>query len=52
MISIPLSDDLMIANLIATVIVDVNGFISTIDHFLASVYAYGLDHMRVIVDGN
>jgi len=51
-ISIPLSDDLMIANLIATVIVDVNGFISTIDHFLASVYAYGLDHMRVIVDGN
>jgi len=36
----------------ATVIGNEKGFISTIEHFLSAVYAYGIDNMRVIVNGN
>ena len=36
----------------ATVIGSQKGFISTIEHFLSAVYAYGIDNMRVVVNGN
>jgi len=50
--SIPLSPDNVIDTRMATVIGNEKGFISTIEHFLSAVYAYGIDNMRVIVDGN
>jgi len=51
--SIALSPSSVIDTRMATVIGDKEkGFISTIEHFLAAVYAYGIDNMRVIVDGN
>jgi len=51
-LSIPLSPDSVIDTRMATVIGSEKGFISTIEHFLSAVYAYGIDNMRVIVDGN
>jgi len=36
----------------ATVIGSEKGFISTIEHFLSAIYGYGIDNLRVIVDGN
>ncbi|WP_373031185.1 UDP-3-O-acyl-N-acetylglucosamine deacetylase [Sulfurovum sp.] len=50
--SIPLSPDSVIDTRMATVIGNEKGYISTIEHFLSSVYAYGIDNIRVIVDGN
>ena len=50
--SIPLSPDSVINTRMATVIGNEKGSISTIEHFLSAVYAYGIDNMRVIVDGN
>ena len=50
--SIPLSPDSVINTRMATVIGSEKGSISTIEHFLSAVYAYGIDNMRVIVDGN
>ena len=49
---IPLSPDSVIDTRMATVIGKEKGYISTIEHFLSAVYAYGIDNMRVIVDGN
>ncbi len=49
---IPLSPDSVIDTRMATVIGNEKGYISTIEHFLSAVYAYGIDNMRVIVDGN
>jgi len=52
-LTIPLSPNSVIDTKMATVIGDKEiGYISTIEHFLSSVYAYGIDNMRVIVDGN
>ena len=50
--SIPLSPDSVIDTRMATVIGNEKGYISTIEHFLSAIYAYGIDNMRVIVDGN
>lgn len=50
--SIALSPDSVINTRMATVIGNEKGSISTIEHFLSAVYAYGIDNMRVIVDGN
>jgi len=50
--SIPLSPTSVIDTRMATVIGSEKGFISTIEHFLSAVYAYGIDNLRVIVDGN
>jgi len=50
--SIPLSPSSVIDTRMATVIGNDKGYISTIEHFLSAVYAYGIDNMRVIVDGN
>lgn len=50
--SIPLSPTSVIDTRMATVIGSEKGFISTIEHFLSAIYAYGIDNLRVIVDGN
>ena len=50
--SIPLSPASVIDTRMATVIGNDKGFISTIEHFLSAVYAYGIDNMRVIVNAN
>ncbi len=50
--SIPLSPNSVIDTRMATVIGSEKGFISTIEHFLSALYAYGIDNLRVIVDGN
>ena len=51
-LTIPLSPASVIDTRMATVIGTDKGFISTIEHFLSAVYAYGIDNMRVSVDGN
>jgi len=51
-LSIPLSPSAVVDTQMATVIGNERGVISTIEHFLSAVYAYGIDNMRVIVDGN
>ncbi|SFV53734.1 UDP-3-O-[3-hydroxymyristoyl] N-acetylglucosamine deacetylase [hydrothermal vent metagenome] len=51
-LSIPLSPSSVIDTRMATVIGGDKGFISTIEHFLSAIYAYGIDNLRVIVDGN
>ena len=51
-LSIPLSPSAVIDTRMATVIGSDKGFISTIEHFLSAIYAYGIDNLRVIVDGN
>ena len=50
--NIPLSPHSVIDTRMATVIGNQKGYISTIEHFLSAVYAYGIDNMRVVVDGN
>jgi len=49
---IPLSPSSVIDTRMATVIGSEKGFISTIEHCLSALYAYGIDNLRVIVDGN
>jgi UDP-3-O-[3-hydroxymyristoyl] N-acetylglucosamine deacetylase len=51
-LSIPLAPSSVIDTRMATVIGNDKGFISTIEHFLSALYAYGIDNLRVIVDGN
>ncbi len=51
-LTIPLKASSVIDTQMATVIGNEKGFISTIEHFLSAVYAYGIDNLRVIVDGN
>jgi len=52
-LNIPLSPAAVIDTRMATVIGDKQkGFVSTIEHFLSAVYAYGIDNLRVIVNGN
>jgi len=51
-LSIPLSPSSVIDTQMATVIGSDKGYISTIEHFLSAVYAYGIDNMRVVVNGN
>jgi len=51
-LTIPLSPSAVVDTQMATVIGSDRGTISTIEHFLSAVYAYGIDNMRVVVDGN
>ena len=50
--SIKLHPDNVVNTLMATVIGDERGTISTIEHLLSAVYAYGIDNLRIIVDGD
>ena len=51
-LNIPLSPASVIDTRMATVIGNEKGFISTIEHFLSALYAYGIDNLRVTVNGN
>ncbi len=51
-LSIPLKPSSVVDTQMATVIGTDKGAISTIEHFLSAVYAYGIDNMRVVVNGN
>ena len=51
-LSIPLQPSSVIDTKMATVIGSKRGFISTIEHFLSALYAYGIDNLRVVVNGN
>ena len=52
--TIPLSPDSVIDTQMATVIgnKEKQASISTIEHFLSAIYAYGIDNLRVMIDGN
>ncbi len=50
--TIKLSTDSVVDTKMATVIGNDKGYISTIEHFLSAVYAYGIDNMRVVIEGN
>jgi len=49
--SIPLSPDSVVNTQMATVIGSDKGSVSTIEHFLSAVYAYGIDNLRILIDG-
>jgi UDP-3-O-[3-hydroxymyristoyl] N-acetylglucosamine deacetylase len=51
-LTIPLNPSSVIDTQMATVIGDERGSISTIEHFLSAIYAYGIDNLRVVVNGN
>jgi len=51
-VSIPLIPDNVVDTKMATVIGKDNYVISTIEHLLSAVYAYGIDNLRVIVDAD
>jgi UDP-3-O-[3-hydroxymyristoyl] N-acetylglucosamine deacetylase len=50
--SIPLSPEAVIDTRMATVIGAPDGYISTIEHFLSALYAYGIDNLRIVLEGN
>lgn len=51
-VSIPLKPENVVDTKMATVIGREGHFISTIEHLLSAVYAYGIDNLRVIVDAD
>ncbi len=51
-VSIPLTPDNVVDTKMATVIGKDGYVISTIEHMLSAVYAYGIDNLRVIVDAD
>ncbi|MCK9373108.1 MAG: UDP-3-O-acyl-N-acetylglucosamine deacetylase [Sulfuricurvum sp.] len=51
-VSIPLAPSNVIDTKMATVIGKEGVFISTIEHMLSAIYAYGIDNLRVIVDAD
>lgn len=51
-VSIPLKPENVVDTQMATVIGKEGYFISTIEHLLSAVYAYGIDNLRVIVDAD
>jgi UDP-3-O-[3-hydroxymyristoyl] N-acetylglucosamine deacetylase len=51
-LTIPLSPNSVIDTQMATVIGNDKGYISTIEHFLSAIYAYGIDNLRVVLNGN
>ena len=51
-VSIPLKPENVVDTKMATVIGKEGYFISTIEHLLSAIYAYGIDNLRVIVDAD
>lgn len=51
-VSIPLTPSNVIDTKMATVIGKEGIFISTIEHMLSAIYAYGIDNLRVVVDAD
>ena len=50
--TIPLKIESVVDTKMATVIGNEKGYISTIEHFLSALYAYGIDNLRVVIEGN
>ncbi len=51
-ITIPLKPDFVVDTKMATVIGDKGVVISTIEHLMSAVYAFGIDNLRIIVDND
>ena len=51
-VSIPLTPQSVVDTKMATVIGKDGVFISTIEHMLSAIYAYGIDNVRVVVDAD
>ncbi len=51
-VSIPLKPENVVDTRMATVIGKNGHVISTIEHLLSAVYAYGIDNVRIVVDGD
>ncbi len=51
-VSIPLSPSNIIDTQMATVIGNKRASISTIEHFLSVIYAYGIDNLRIVINGS
>ena len=51
-VAIPLTPDNVVATKMATVIGKDGYVISTIEHMLSAVYAYGIDNLKIIVDAD
>ncbi len=51
-VSIPLQPENVVDTTMATVIGKNGHVISTIEHLLSAIYAYGIDNVRVVVDGD
>ena len=51
-VSIPVSHEAVIDTKLATVIGRDGVFISTIEHFLSAVMAFGVDNLQVVIDGD
>ena len=51
-VSIPLKPENVVDTKMATVIGKEGYFISTIEHMLSAVYAYGIDNLKVVVDAD
>jgi len=51
-VSIPLKPENVVDTQMATVIGKEGYFISTIEHMLSAVYAYGIDNLKIIVDAD
>jgi len=51
-VSIPLKPESVVDTQMATVIGKNGHVISTIEHLLSAIYAYGIDNVRIIVDGD
>jgi len=51
-VSIPLSPDYVVDTKMATVIGKEGVVISTIEHLMSAVYAFGIDNLRIIVDND
>ena len=51
-VSIPLTPQSVVDTKMATVIGKDGVFISTIEHMLSAIYAYGIDNLRVVVDAD
>jgi len=51
-VSIPLSPDYVVDTKMATVIGKNEAVISTIEHLMSAIYAFGIDNLRIVVDND
>jgi len=51
-VSIPLKPDYVVDTKMATVIGNEGAVVSTIEHLMSAVYAFGIDNLRIIVDND
>jgi UDP-3-O-[3-hydroxymyristoyl] N-acetylglucosamine deacetylase len=51
-VSIPLSKDYVVDTKMATVLGKEGAIISTIEHLMSAIYAFGIDNLRIVVDND